>query len=146
MYRYLLLLLVALPIVSYGSTLRVKSTLTNIDQMHKTIGEYYSTYKEYPKSLNKFKDRYIMDSWGQNLIYKKKNESYLLYSIGPDGIDQQGNGEDVVDFEILDRSFYPELGPTHVQVWSILLLILLTILGVIVFIVAKLRSSNKSNK
>ena len=146
MYRYLLLLLVTLPIVSYGSTLRVKSTLTNIDEIHKNIGGYYSIHKEYPKSLNKFKGRYIMDSWGQDLIYKRKNESYLLYSIGPDGIDEQGNGDDVVDFETLDRSFYPELGPTHVQVWLILLLILLTILGAIVFIVAKLKSSNKSSK
>ncbi len=146
MYRYLFLLLVILPVFSYGSILRVNSTLTEINETHKKVGVYYSKHNEYPKSLSELKGREIIDSWGQNLIYKRKSESYLLFSIGVNGIDEQGNGDDVVEYETVDRSFYPELGPTHIQVWSVLVLIILAITGLIVFIIAKPKFSNKSKK
>jgi hypothetical protein len=47
-------------------------------------------------SPDNFKFDEIIDPWGQPLKYKVNNERYLfIYSIGPNGLDEQGKGDDI---------------------------------------------------
>jgi type II secretion system protein G len=64
--------------------------------------------------MNQYLDRLPVDPWGSNYIYRPAdfNKSYDIYSAGPDGIDNEGKGDDVV---LEDKRYNCEL---YYDCWS----------------------------
>lgn len=143
MQKYLFLLFVMiLPNISYGETLFVRETLITINENHNKISKFHIDNKKYPNALSEIKGVVKIDSWGQKMIYNQISQnSYDLYSIGKNGINEHGSNDDVVSFETLNRSYYPELGTTTLQAW--LQLVFIIFLCVVGYLIIKLKRSNK---
>ena len=63
------------------------------------LAAYQSDHKNYPKSLDSLVPKYLAKVpddlfTGKPLIYRPSEDGYLLYSLGPDGKDDQGRGKD----------------------------------------------------
>lgn len=63
----------------------------------------------YPETLDELRGKYLqeilVDPFGQNapLIYRRKGESYTLYSIGPDGVDNGGTPIKIEDGKMVAK-------------------------------------------
>jgi hypothetical protein len=62
-----------------------------VEHLKVDLEVYYFKYGHYPKDLSGFVP--ITDRWGKNYIYKPLDNSYQLFSAGPDGI--PGNQDDL---------------------------------------------------
>ena len=38
----------------------------------------------------------LTDAWGNKIVYNQRNTNFTLYSIGPNSLDEQGFGDDIV--------------------------------------------------
>lgn len=74
-------------------------TVNRIEDLRTSIRIYYLEKGEYPPSLKALvtegskKDINILDPWGREFVYERKNDSYEIYSAGPDGA--RGNEDDI---------------------------------------------------
>ncbi len=64
------------------------------------LAAYYSDEKQYPRSLSELSPKYLKEIpkdlfSGKPLIYKPKADGYLLYSVGPNGKDDEGRPHDL---------------------------------------------------
>jgi hypothetical protein len=79
-----------------------------------------------------------VDAWGNRYIYHLLEAGdrapYEIYSMGKNGTDESGDGDDVVSRGTLDAQFYPELYKPVLQLFPILLLL---VLGPIVWAVVR---------
>jgi hypothetical protein len=50
----------------------------------------------YPASLAGLGQAAPKDGWGRDFVYKLKDDAYELYSLGPNGVDDGGKGDDVL--------------------------------------------------
>lgn len=129
--RQLYLLLCCVPIIIFWftstdepseQTERVIRTRTNIQIVNNLLGMHYAfkgrlpksgieymmlehtlrqneLWQDMPSQKNKFKD-----AWGRKILYVNDfgDDNYLLYSKGPNGVDEQGQGDDVVCSSLCD--------------------------------------------
>jgi hypothetical protein len=63
------------------------------------LAAYHSDHRNYPKSLDALVPKYLAKApndlfTGKPLIYRPSANGYLLYSLGPDGKDNEGRGND----------------------------------------------------
>ena len=86
------------------STTRLKvDILLNAIHVHNMKYKTNPTFEEllesdYLKSLEKQLANlkpFEIDEWGNKIVYVKKDKGYLLYSRGPNGIDEKGKGDDI---------------------------------------------------
>jgi len=65
--------------------------LEHNDQYPDSLQDLASGKKKYVKEV-------VNDPWGNTYVYKKNDESYEIFSVGPDG--QAGNGDDVTSSSV----------------------------------------------
>jgi hypothetical protein len=63
------------------------------------LAAYHGDHGCYPAKLAELVPRYVADIpkdvfSGDDLIYKREGDGYLLYSVGPNGVDDDGKGYD----------------------------------------------------
>lgn len=64
------------------------------DKLPATLADLAQKSKSYP---NGYLDGALpKDGWGHDLLYKVDGNDFILWSKGPDGVDQQGAGDDVI--------------------------------------------------
>jgi hypothetical protein len=97
---------------------RVSSTRALLSHLEQLLSMYREDHDRYPKSLEELMteerrhfelrgngavDTKFVDSWGHPLIYReisvdplRPRSAYSLYSVGPNGIEEGGGGDDVM--------------------------------------------------
>ncbi|TGN99905.1 hypothetical protein PN36_32030 [Candidatus Thiomargarita nelsonii] len=86
---------------------RYKHTINIIKKISTTIRQFQSDRKFFPKYTDifplektqiKYPNQIKIDAWGNLFIYvvKEKGEKFLLYSVGKNGIDEFGKGDDIL--------------------------------------------------
>ncbi|MEZ6017116.1 MAG: hypothetical protein R3F49_18510 [Planctomycetota bacterium] len=53
----------------------------------------------YPASLGEFGHAGAVDGWGHAVVYKLTQANYSLYSVGPNGVDDGGAGDDILPLD-----------------------------------------------
>lgn len=67
------------------------------------------------KPSPKYMDRLPRDSWGSEYIYKIKNSSFEILSPGPNKIDENGKGDDIVSW---NKEYHCELYNDCYSLWE----------------------------
>ena len=88
-----------------GKSYSILKTKGLLDGYQEALKIYKARHGDYPTEAQglselsrdgifrtEFADR---DVWGRNIKYKREGGSALVYSVGPDGIDHGGNGDDL---------------------------------------------------
>ena len=133
----------AFPNVSYSESLHVTRALITLNKNHTEIKRFYLQNNKYPDSLDEINHIVKVDPWGRDLIYNQtEQDSYFLYSVGKNGIDDYGMNDDLVSYKKVDRSFYPEMGVTQSQAWLRIIATLLIVI-IAIYLIIKLKRSNK---
>lgn len=102
---------------TFGSVTKSRSIVRNVESY---VNLYALNEKIYPKSLSELKNaknsysfdskefNFYRDEWGQELLYnypsKYGDQKFDLYSIGPNGIDEHGTGDDIASWKLNNGS------------------------------------------
>ena len=96
-------LVALLPSLSFSESRIITMELLQLRDMHTVIQLYKDDFKELPRTPEQLYERGFLkvqprDRWGRSYVYSltKGDAGYVLYSMGKDGIDQKGEGDDVV--------------------------------------------------
>ena|SRR5690242_4735385 len=86
-----------------------ETSLQNLRVIGVLLSEEYTKHQQFPLSSNEFvntirrsraddADRLLQDPWGSSVIYRtsKRSEIPAIYSVGPNRIDEQGSGDDII--------------------------------------------------
>ncbi len=71
--------------------------LDHDDALPQTLDELTKSSPNHPKGY--LQDTLLVDDWGNSFVYELKGKTFTLYSIGENGIDEGGEGDDVVGGE-----------------------------------------------
>jgi hypothetical protein len=135
-------LLLLAPALARAGPLRVQTTLSQIQLLRRAIATHQQAVGEAPKNATQLgvvaqlyslpvpvEHGVPVDAWGHGFVYRpadaSSGPSYQLYSIGKNGIDDAGQGDDIVTRAALDPKLYPELFEPALQLLPMLLLIVL---------------------
>lgn len=136
------LVIIAAPCSASAAEPRVQTTLHHLELLHQAIGQHQRSTGELPRDLTHLgivarlhaSDVPIhqgapVDAWGNRYIYQLLEEDsgppYRIYSMGKNGTDESGDGDDVVSRSTLDVQFYPELYKPVLQLFPILVVVVL---------------------
>lgn len=83
--------------------MQVHRAFADIDAVRTALTHFHATHQRYPTTTEglsaltpRFLRRLAQDPWGNAYVYRAvKSESYALYSVGIDGQDEGGLGNDV---------------------------------------------------
>jgi hypothetical protein len=96
---------VVMHLMTGASKERVLQTCDRNEQVQRNLrlafalAAYQSDRGQHPKTLEELSPRYLASIpqdlfTGKALVYRPSDKGYLLYSLGPNGMDDQGRGED----------------------------------------------------
>lgn len=89
-------------------------TALSLEMIQDVIGDWYVKTNKYPQNLDELKDDFIkenkkypnliksflFDSWGNPYVYSlpslRPGDDYSLYSKGKNGVDEKGEGDDIL--------------------------------------------------
>ena len=104
----------------HADSLRVTKAVAEIAELRQQVEAYRVDHGAYPKSLDDVRPgQHSLDPWGQPYVYRASDRTLVLYSTGKNGSDEQGQGDDVVSWNLLRHEFYPEVGARGPVRWLI---------------------------
>lgn len=85
----------------------IAHTRQKLKAINAVIDRYKSQHGTYPSRLDDLintdseglyfeNDAIMNDSWNNRVKYKFENTKYILYSFGPNGVDDLGGGDDIM--------------------------------------------------
>jgi hypothetical protein len=117
--HHLILLLALLPFGASATTTRHGSTWARIENLQDSVLAFaaeqcrFPTYDDLVRESEKsgpLQGQSLQDAWGQPLIYRHPAEhgtaAFDLYSIGVNGIDERGAGDDISNWQAFDAAAY----------------------------------------
>lgn len=85
----------------------VQTVSTTLHYLGEAIDEHKRQVGHYPVSLDELTPPPRSDSWGHPYVFQPSEHGYQLYSVGQNGVDQQGAGDDIRVGVKPDPEFYP---------------------------------------
>jgi hypothetical protein len=147
------------PIPARAAASPVEETLADLERIHRAVAQHRQNTGQYPANAAELSTVVLLyargvamdgaapaDHWGRRLVYRLRGgdaqPAYELYSLGQNGVDDAGLGDDVVDPARLDRRLYPGLRRAERGALRLFPLLLMLVLAPIV--VALLRAARRS--
>ena len=132
--------LVLAPCAAYAARPPVQATLHDLEQLHRAIDRHFADTNEWPQDVAHvgvvtrmrapevpLSQGDAVDAWGNRYVYHLHapgaDPAYEIYSIGKDGIDEAGGGDDVVSRQTIDVKAYPELYKPALELFPVALLL-----------------------
>ena len=133
---------VMIPFPAEAREFPVQATLRYLERLHHAIDEHEKSTGELPKDLEHLgiitrlrapgvpiREGVAADGWGNEYVYRPlepgSQPRYEIYSVGKNGADEAGGGDDIVSQDTLDVQFYPEVYAPALQLFPIIILLVI---------------------
>ena len=128
----LLLVALTMPLAAAAGSLKHLSAVDEIQELDERLNAWYHARGRFPTNdeglhavVRSIGDSITTDPWGQAYQYRHpaqhSRRTFEIWSVGVDGVDEQGQGDDLSSWARFDPSRYPKPDGN----WPILMTILL---------------------
>ena len=86
-----------------------QGVLRDLHRLRREMTAYVKEHRAFPSTLDELSIRVRPDPWGNPYRYSPQESDYRLYSVGLDGVDNEGRHDDIQSAESSNPAIYPEL-------------------------------------